>query len=1053
MCPSTYIVSEPCYSKTDESTCNSTTSLDVCSNSDYDNEGDCINNGAIWQPPRCEYKNGNCYPIGENSIQTCCEKKSGYCIDNFDPQDDYNADECNETYQLTSNKQKKQNDTHTTDTPHVCCENISGYCSNNTDPQTDIDCSVTNQKLKENSETIQCTDSSCDTDQCCDDITDKCSNNTDPANDVDCSEISGGNYTLRSDGVCIDAAKNINEEEESACTGEGHVWITFDEIDGTINGSQDSKCCRELEGEDTCGGFINNNGCNDGRDINGVNTWGNGTPHHKPKTGVDTTNIQDLDLLVDKINTCCEIRENYCRYNTDSNDDFDCTTFRKADKDVDVDCGDDGCDEEKCCVNISGKCRGNTNSGEDIICNQLGKYQNISGTLTLIECDESEHDPRTCSLMEDKSNIDNIPGISKDTCCNDIEHKCGSNEGNTIPFDCLTEIKDENGTILRHNNKSGDISCKDGDGNNTSCRDINRMQSLAEHSSPGSLATQCCDPITEKCSGNTSITDNVNCDGVGKSLTNGKCFDQHGQIIDAYTTSNTCTDPNTWKLPSEIDKVGDGLVSCCETITGKCSGNTDSNENVSCPEPSQLKRDSSGNFIDKPVGEDDPTVITEYCCEKVGLCFGNDTQPDFDCSSHRMKPPSEDPLPVIHCGNDGCSAVSSPPTQSTGCCIPITGKCSGNTEPSEDVICTALGSQIRMDSSSNPIDKPEGTSPDDTAVITDHCCEIKGMCAGNTDETDDIECSGRGPKYSNKGSDQVGRNDLDCCDIIGYCQENTDPSHINFDDNICNTILNPPVCKGKNQEDDNVCGENTDENSCGENNLCEWSTSDNQPATLKQNDNQTGHGWDEKFLEDVSEEYKAQKCCIIENAIHHTQAYSVGQFTTAPVITCEGHQCLEGGGQILSPNPEGITCEEGGCTDTICCIDGFTNMEGFTNISQIFNIDDSIMLIEGAENQSIDEKIQEDCNTIKEDMLNNLEISESQFSFACRLEGDEYIVNTAIIPLEGEELPSELIEKVKDGIPVSSVKEKKEKKKMNMTPIISVIISLIVIILIYAYYF
>ena len=69
------------------------------------------------------------------------------------------------------------------------------------------------------------------------------------------------------------------------------------------------------------------------------------------------------------------------------------------------------------------------------------------------------------------------------------------------------------------------------------------------------------------------------------------------------------------------------------------------------------------------------------------------------------------------------------------------------------------------------------------------------------------------------------------------------------------------------------------------------------------------------------------------------------------------------------------------------------------------------------------------------------------------IDGDEYIVNTAIIPLEGEELPSELMKKVQGGIPLSTVKEKEEEEKMNMAPIISVIISLIVIILIYAYYF
>ena len=62
-------------------------------------------------------------------------------------------------------------------------------------------------------------------------------------------------------------------------------------------------------------------------------------------------------------------------------------------------------------------------------------------------------------------------------------------------------------------------------------------------------------------------------------------------------------------------------------------------------------------------------------------------------------------------------------------------------------------------------------------------------------------------------------------------------------------------------------------------------------------------------------------------------------------------------------------------------------------MDQILNIDNnSMVLIEGITNQ----EIQDTCEIIKNDMIDNIGIDESQFIFSCRLSDDEkeYIIDT-----------------------------------------------------------
>ena len=174
MCQAKYEVLKPCYLTTDEETCNALTYVGSCSDTTIVNESECIGEGIEWTPgqQRCEYKNSNCYPIGETSVETCCQKRTGFCINNYDSNEDYTV--CSGTYKLTSNIEIKKEDIKTDEeSPHVCCENRIGYCQNNTDNSEDIDCSLNTRREKP--EDIQC-GTECNYVTCCDIIDDKCIN-------------------------------------------------------------------------------------------------------------------------------------------------------------------------------------------------------------------------------------------------------------------------------------------------------------------------------------------------------------------------------------------------------------------------------------------------------------------------------------------------------------------------------------------------------------------------------------------------------------------------------------------------------------------------------------------------------------------------------------------------------------------------------------------------------------------------------------------------------------------------------------------------------------
>merc|ERR1711963_1063045 len=113
-------------------------------------------------------------------------------------------------------------------------------------------------------------------------------------------------------------------------------------------------------------------------------------------------------------------------------------------------------------------------------------------------------------------------------------------------------------------------------------------------------ATDCCEDITGKCSGNTAAADDFTCSGGWKLKLNSATIDKPSgdggeetccdkKTCDDVTCSTTkqkdkATDSYTWAAataPTATD--------CCEDITLKCKGNTQASNDVSCGAHFQVK--------------------------------------------------------------------------------------------------------------------------------------------------------------------------------------------------------------------------------------------------------------------------------------------------------------------------------------------------------------------------------------------------------------------------------------------------------------------------------
>jgi hypothetical protein len=133
-----------------------------------------------------------------------------------------------------------------------------------------------------------------------------------------------------------------------------------------------------------------------------------------------------------------------------------------------------------------------------------------------------------------------------------------------------------------------------------------------------------------------------------------------------------CSDP--WTFNKGVETVGSNVASCCEAYA--CSGNTiGTAADVDCG-PGLILISNSG-----AIGRTQADSTAECC---VQSCSGWYAEPPNDCA------------PGTHFAADAAETASGDSPETTCCAADVTGKCGGNTDPSEDFDCGCLLRALHM---------------------------------------------------------------------------------------------------------------------------------------------------------------------------------------------------------------------------------------------------------------------------------------------------------------------------------------------------------------------
>merc|ERR1719412_1191472 len=261
------------------------------------------------------------------------------------------------------------------------------------------------------------------------------------------------------------------------------------------------------------------------------------------------------------------------------------------------------------------------------------------------------------------------------------------------------------------------------------------------------------------CIGNTITANDVNCGAAGKILkTNSASIvaDRMKTCCDDTCGGVTCDAGGHLKASAASIRSTDTRAggNCCDhDITGRCSGNTNSANDFSCPANYILKAGSSS------ITGNSACACCDNACSGVSCLTGT----------------------VLR-----ANAVSIAGTTTAQCCVtPITGRCSGNTNSANDVSC---GANKIFKANSNSITGNTVTACCDdvcsgvTCVSGSHlkanaanirgtstaaggvCCDsdITGRCSGNTNSVD-FSCGANKILKANSNS-ITGNTETACCD-------------------------------------------------------------------------------------------------------------------------------------------------------------------------------------------------------------------------------------------------------------------------------------------------
>merc|ERR1719464_1925940 len=311
------------------------------------------------------------------------------------------------------------------------------------------------------------------------------------------------------------------------------------------------------------------------------------------------------------------------------------------------------------------------------------------------------------------------------------------------------------------------------------------------------------------CSGNTITANDVNCGAAGKILKTTPALivaDRMKTCCDDTCGGVTCDAGGHLKASAASIRSTDTRAggNCCDhDITGRCSGNTNSANDFSCPANYILKAGSSS------ITGNSACACCDNACSGVTCLTGT----------------------VLR-----ANAVSIAGTTTAQCCItPITGRCSGNTNSANDVSCGA--NKILKANSNSITGNTEATCCDDacsglTCVSGSQlkanaasirgtstaagglCCDsdITGRCSGNTNGVD-FSCGANKILKANSNS-ITGNTATACCDDVcsgvvcaagGYLKSNAATIR-STDTTAGGTCCNQKLCQCNDaQADDYTC--------------------------------------------------------------------------------------------------------------------------------------------------------------------------------------------------------------------------------------------------------
>eukprot|EP00928_Gymnodinium_smaydae_P007908 TRINITY_DN1282_c0_g1_i1.p1 TRINITY_DN1282_c0_g1~~TRINITY_DN1282_c0_g1_i1.p1 ORF type:complete len:858 (+),score=151.93 TRINITY_DN1282_c0_g1_i1:87-2660(+) len=433
------------------------------------------------------------------------------------------------------------------------------------------------------------------------------------------------------------------------------------------------------------------------------------------------------------------------------------------------------------------------------------------------------------------------PTCSEDICCHTIVHgKCKDNThkapvGSADPVayttseiatkknevTCTTGYKDKTNKASI-DGTTAEVCCDQKTCSDLTCASKTKLKASPTQPATGKDPTQaeCCEDVTGMCFGNKDATKDVTCSTGYKDKANKATI--AGTAVDACCDKKTCSDltcaaktkakasptqPATGADPTQAE--------CCEDITGQCTGNKNSANDVTCP--SGFPAPSASDTYD-PTADDTLAKKQLKCCKQpkciknvakvLGSCEKlpvNFVQGTCEPSKGFTEKANIDTLPASPTLTDfeaGTAAKDvSAKSNHADCCTPKTGFCAGNSNPSHDVTCP---SGFMPPSASDTYDP---TTDDTVAKKRFKCCKqpkciknvaavpgscgkpavpaVKGTCdltKGYTEKAD-IASLPADPTVAEWASNpavkdvKFNSNLADCCTpTTGMCSGNTDSS-------------------------------------------------------------------------------------------------------------------------------------------------------------------------------------------------------------------------------------------------------------------------------------